>query len=218
MHPDAVPFSAKDNEMQVSPAVPATKVNWNVDPALWVDEHGDYLFRFALARVRDASVAEDVVQEGLLAALQSMPSYSGKASERTWLTSIVRHKVLDHFRRTSRQVQFTDEDLDIGESEKFFDRPDEWNGHWAVALRPVYPDSSPEDVVERSDFWKVLNGCLGALPERVASVFALREMDGLSTEEVCELLSLSSSNFWVIMHRARMQLRRCVEIKWFKRA
>jgi DNA-directed RNA polymerase specialized sigma24 family protein len=64
----------------------------------------------------------------------------------------------------------------------------------------------------------VLNGCLGALPERVASVFALREMDGLSTEEVCELLSLSSSNFWVIMHRARMQLRRCVEIKWFKRA
>jgi RNA polymerase sigma-70 factor (ECF subfamily) len=217
MHPDAVPFSPKD-KMQASTAVPATKVDWNIDPAVWVDEHGDYLYRFALARVRDASLAEDLVQEGLLAALQSMSSYSGKASERTWLTSIVRHKILDHFRRSSRQVQITEADLDLSESERFFERPDKWDGHWAVALRPVDPEASPEDVVERSDLWKVLNGCLGALPDKLASVFALREMDGLTTEEVCELLSLSSSNFWVIMHRARMQLRRCVEIKWIKRA
>ena len=119
MHPEAVPLSPKD-KMQVKPAVPATKVDWNIDPAVWVDEHGDYLYRFALARVRDASVAEDLVQEGLLAALQSMSTYSGKASERTWLTSIVRHKILDHFRRSSRQVQFTDADLDLSESEKFF--------------------------------------------------------------------------------------------------
>jgi RNA polymerase sigma-70 factor (ECF subfamily) len=217
MHPDAVPFSPKD-KMQASTAVPATKVDWNIDPAVWVDEHGDYLYRFALSRVRDASLAEDLVQEGLLSALQSMSSYSGKASERTWLTSIVRHKILDHFRRSSRQMRFTEADLDLSESERFFERPDKWDGHWAVALRPVDPETSPEDVVERSDLWKVLNGCLGALPDKLASVFALREMDGLTTEEVCELLSLSSSNFWVIMHRARMQLRRCVEIKWFKRA
>ncbi len=188
------------------------------DPATWVDEHGDCLFHFAMRRLRDETAAEDMVQETLLSAIQSLKSYSGKSSERTWLIGILKHKIIDHYRKNSKQVQITDEDTDLSGLDHFFERPDAWDGHWAVRFRPVDPEQSPEQVMERSEFWDVMNGCLSALPERIANVFSLREIDGMTSEEICDVLRLSPSNFWVIMHRARMQLRRCIEIKWFRKA
>lgn len=189
-----------------------------IDPALWVDEHGDVLFRFAFMRLRDETLAEDMVQETLLSAIQSLRNYGGKSTERTWLTSILKHKIIDHYRRNSNQVQITDEDTDLSGLDRFFERPDAWDGHWAIPMRPVDPEHSPEQVLERGEFWDVMNRCLSDMPARVANVFTLREMDGLESGEICELLCLSASNFWVIMHRARMQLRRCIEIKWFRKA
>lgn len=191
---------------------------WNIDPAAWVDDHGDCLFRFAFMRLRDASLAEDVVQEALLSAIQAVGSYTGKSSERTWLIGILKHKIIDHYRKNSHQVQLTEEDTDLSGTERFFERPDKWSGHWSIPLRPVDPERSPDEVIERGEFWDVMRACLAALPDRVANVFTLREMDGLTSDEICDALGLSSSNFWVIMHRARMQLRRCVEIKWFRKA
>lgn len=189
-----------------------------VDPECWVDDHGNSLFRYAYARLRDATLAEDIVQETLLSAIQSISSYCGRSAERTWLTGILKHKIIDHYRKNSKNVQFTDDDTDLSVTDHFFERPDAWDGHWVIKLRPVDPEQSPEEVLERGEFWDVMNACLSALPERVASVFTLREVDGLTSDEICEVLSLSPSNFWVIMHRARMQLRRCVEIKWFRKA
>lgn len=191
---------------------------WNLDPSRWVDEHGDCLYRFAYMRLRDSSLAEDVVQETLLSAIQASGSYTGGSSERTWLVGILKHKIIDHYRKNSKQVQLTEEDTDLTGTERFFERPDKWSGHWSIPLRPVDPEQSPEDVIERGEFWDVMKACLAALPDRVANVFTLREMDGMTSDEICDVLGLSSSNFWVIMHRARMQLRRCVEIKWFRRA
>ena len=191
---------------------------WGLDPMKWVDEHGDCLYRFAFMRLRDASLAEDVVQETLLSAIQAVNSYTGQASERTWLVGILKHKIIDHYRKNSKQVQLTDEDTDLSATERFFERPDKWSGHWAVPLRPVDPEQSPAEVMERGEFWDVMKACLSALPDKVANVFTLREMDGLSSDEICNALGLSSNNFWVIMHRARMQLRRCIEIKWFRKA
>jgi RNA polymerase sigma-70 factor, ECF subfamily len=190
----------------------------SVDPASWVDDHGDCLYRFALMRLRDSSAAEDAVQETLLSAIQAMSSYTGKSSERTWLIGILKHKIIDHFRKHKMHVQLSDEDTDLSGVEGLFKRPDMWDGHWGDNVRPVDPEQSPDDVLEREEFWKVMNGCLSALPARLAGVFALREIDGLSSEEICNALGLSASNFWVIMHRTRMQLRRCIEIKWFRRA
>ncbi len=221
MNPDdAFPLPLADgNATTMQPSETATgNAAWNLDPATWVDTHGDCLFRFAFMRLRDASLAEDVVQETLLSAFQAVSSYTGQASERTWLTGILKHKIIDHYRKNSRQVQLTEEDTDLSGSERFFERPDKWSGHWAIPLRPVDPEQSPEEVIERGEFWEVLKACLAALPDRVAKVFTLREMDGLTSDEICDALGLSSSNFWVIMHRARMQLRRCVEIKWFRKA
>ena len=220
MKPGTISFPIASANMQTGNAttVEAQQVQLNIDPASWVDEHGDMLFRFAFARLRDESLAEDMVQETLLSAIQSLKSYSGKSTERTWLTGILKHKIIDFYRKNSKQVQITDEDTDLSGIDHFFDRPDKWDGHWAIPLRPVDPEQSPEQVMERSEFWEVMNGCLSALPSRVANVFTLREMDGLTSDEICDVLSLSASNFWVIMHRARMQLRRCIEIKWFRQA
>ena len=208
-----------DNEMSVSGIARNSEKDSSVtiDPTVWVDRYGDCLFRFAFTRLRDATVAEDLVQETLLAAIQSLDKFAGGASERTWLISILKHKVIDYFRKNSKQIQLTDEDTDLSDFDHFFKREDEWDGHWRINLRPVAMSETPEDALERAEFREVLHNCLSALPARVANVFTLREMDGLDSEEVCEILSLSANNFWVIMHRARMQLRRCVEIKWFKR-
>lgn len=221
MNPDdAFPMPMADgNTTTVQRSETATgNPTWNLDPTTWVDEHGDSLYRFAFMRLRDGSLAEDAVQETLLSAIQSVGSYTGKASERTWLIGILKHKIIDHYRKNNKQVQLTDEDTDLSGTERFFERPDKWSGHWSIPLRPVDPEQSPEQVMERGEFWDVMKACLSALPDRVANVFTLREMDGMTSDEICEALGLSSSNFWVIMHRARMQLRRCVEIKWFRKA
>lgn len=219
MNPEkAFPMPLADGSPTMMQRTATENTAWSPNPASWVDDHGDCLFRFALMRLRDASLAEDVVQETLLSAIQAVSSYSGNATERTWLIGILKHKIIDHYRKNNKQVQLTEEDTDLSGTERFFERPDKWDGHWAVPLRPVDPEQSPEEVIERGEFWDVMKACLSALPDRVANVFTLREMDGLTTEEICDALGLSSSNFWVIMHRARMQLRRCIEIKWFRKA
>lgn len=197
---------------------PIPTVEWNIDPAAWVDDHGDYLFRYALVRLRDEVRAEDVVQETLLAALQHLSSYSGRSTERTWLTAILKHKIVDQIRKSCKEVPFEPADTDLSEFDPLFERPDEFQGHWSDTLSPRIWNRSPEDAVQQDEFFGVLQRCMGKLPERVAHVFTLREMNELDTEEICSLLELSTSNFWVMMHRARMSLRRCIEINWFMKA
>jgi RNA polymerase sigma-70 factor (ECF subfamily) len=218
MHSETANLTVQDMNMQTGEAVSARAAvaRTAVDPSKWVDEHGDTLFRFALFRIRDEAVAEDLVQETLLSAIQSIDKFGRASSERTWLVGILKHKIIDHYRKNCKQVQLSEEDSDLSDLDGFFSRPDKWDGHWAVALRPVDPEQSPEQVIEQGEFWEVMNRCLSALPEKVASVFALREIDGMASDEICSALGLSANNFWVIMHRARMQLRRCIEIKWFK--
>ena len=191
------------------------KVEWNIDPTVWVDEHGDYLFRYALIRLRDEGRAEDAVQETLLAALQHLDSYSGRSTERTWLTGILKHKIIDQIRKACKEVSFDHSDTDLSEFDPLFERDDEWKGHWSDTLSPRVWQRSPEEAVQQTEFFGVLQNCIGKLPERVAHVFTLREMDELDTDEICTMLGLSSSNFWVMMHRARMSLRRCIEVNWF---
>lgn len=216
---DAFHYPLAKADMQTGELAAANRAEHQqrIDPTIWVDEHGDYLFKYAMMRLRDDSLAEDAVQETLLAAIQATASYGGKATERTWLTSILKHKIIDHFRKSSKTVQFADEDLDLTGVNKFFERDDAWDGHWQVALRPVDIGDNPEDLLERGELWHVMQKCMSGLPTRVADVFSLREMEGLTSEEICEVFGLSPNNFWVIMHRARMMLRRCIEINWFKK-
>jgi RNA polymerase sigma-70 factor (ECF subfamily) len=187
------------------------------DPAAWVDEHGDYLFRYAMLRLRDAAAAEDAVQETLLAALQGHQTFAGRGSERTWLTGILKHKLVDHFRRTSRQAYLREPSGEEFEHDELFRSEGPWRDHFDPTRAPVEWCAGPAELLERGEFWEVFGNCLRPLPARITSAFTLREMEGLSSEEICEVLGITVNNLWVMLHRARMHLRRCIEINWFQR-
>ncbi len=179
------------------------------DPATWLDQHGDSLYRFALLRVRNPTTSEDLVQETLLAAWRAKDNFAGQATERTWLIAILKNKLIDHFRRSSRETPLPD----IADSDDAIDALFvEHTGHWAQSPMAW---SRPDDALEQSEFWRVFQDCLAGLPDRQAQVFTLTEVDGLSTEELCKALSAQPSNVWVMLHRARLRLRECLEQRWF---
>ena len=188
------------------------------DPGAWLDQHGDYLYKYAHFRLRDPAAAEDAVQETFLAAIKAYERFEGRGSERTWLVGILKHKITDHFRKSIREAPIGETETDDGpEHAEFFTRTDGWDNHWNGKFAPTEWHSTPEQRVEQTDFWKVFNDCLSPLPSRTASVFTLREVDGLKSEEICELLNISANNLWVILHRARLHLRNCLEVNWFRR-
>ena len=182
------------------------------DPERWVEEHGDCLYRYALIRVRRPEVAEDLVQETLCAAVKNYGSFGGKSSERTWLCGILKNKICDHFRKLGRETCFTDmEFLEDELSHKFVPQ-----GFWNHDLGPLEWKPEADVVMHRSEFWDTFRNCLAKLPQRVADVFMLREMDEMETAQICDTLKVSPNNLWVMLHRARMALRECLEVNWFK--
>ncbi|MBC7931525.1 MAG: sigma-70 family RNA polymerase sigma factor [Rubrivivax sp.] len=187
------------------------------DPSLWLDRHGDSLYRYALFRLRDPALAEDAVQETLLAALQGHEKFAGRGSERTWLIGILKHKIVDHFRRTSREAATGQIEDELPEQHGLFNESGKWADHWSKHNAPVDWRADPARLCEQGEFWEVFSQCLSPLPERVASAFLLREVDGVSSAEICEVFGISANNLWVMLHRARTQLRRCIEVNWFRR-
>ena len=181
----------------------------NIDnPETWVDEYGDFLYRFALSRVKDPSIAEDLVQETFLAALRSRENFKGQSAGRTWLIAILKHKIVDYIRKKIREPASDKIETlsDLADSD-FSDK-----GEWQI--RPSKWAINPGKIYEQKEFLDVLYHCLAELPERLAEAFMLREMDGLSTEEVCKVLDITATNSWVMLYRARMSLRGCLENKW----
>ncbi len=187
------------------------------DANAWLALHGDYLHKYAVLRLRDAAAAEDVVQETLLAALTAYSNFAGRGSERTWLIAILKHKLADHFRRAVREFPVGEESEETPSGE-WFKTAAQASGSWNPHYAPTDWHSTPAELAERRDFWYVFNDCLSHLPKRTASAFALREVDGLDSREICELLSISMTHLWVILHRARLHLRHCLEMAWFKRS
>jgi RNA polymerase sigma-70 factor (ECF subfamily) len=196
------------NEMS-SPQSPVETVN---NPERWVDEHGDVLYRYALARVRKPDLAQDLVQETLLAAMRGHERFAGQSSVRSWLCGILKHKLCDHFRKRGRETPFTDLEFLTDECEEKF-VPE---GFWVHMNGPKEWRPEPDEVMHREDFWQTMRDCLAKLPERIAAVFTLREMDEIESKEICAMLSISESNLWVMLHRARMALRECLAMNWFE--
>ena len=186
------------------------------NPEEWVDQHGDYLFRYALMRLRDKHLAEEVVQETFLAAFQGRNTFSGGSSERTWLVGILKHKVIDYFRRISKEVPWEETKALACELEEPFRITGEWIGHWKEEEAPIEWNADPIKLLEQKEFRQVFERCLATLPQRLAQVFILREVEELTTEEICKILNISESNLWVMLHRARMQLRRALELQYFR--
>jgi RNA polymerase sigma-70 factor, ECF subfamily len=168
-----------------------------------------YLLRFASLQLRDAAAAEDAVQEALLAALAGEASFAGRANLRTWVTGILKHKIVDVIRRQAKEPSLPEEaGDDVEEFDGLFNRA----GHWDE--RPA-AWGNPDGALEQSQFFRALEACLGRLPARTAQCFMLREHLGLETAEICKELAITPTNCWVMLYRARMTLRECLQQTWF---
>ncbi len=185
------------------------------DPERWVEEHGDYLFKYALVRLRDPAKAEDMVQETFLAALKGGSQFAGRSGEKSWLVGILKNKICDHFRKASRETSFTDLDFYSDEENDRFIPDGIFQGGWIHELGPLEWSPDPGASLDSQAFWKTFHDCSSKLPKNVATVFTLREVDGVESKEICKMLNISENNLWVMLHRARMALRRCLETNWF---
>ena len=174
-----------------------------------VEKQRPYLVRYASLQLRDADAAEDCVQETLLAALKGEAGFGGRSGLRTWLTGILKHKIVDAIRRSSRETVMSGE----GEGdESEFDQLFEANGHW-VEHPEAWED--PDASLERKQFFAALEECLARLPAKTAQVFMMREHLGSDTDEICKELSVTPTHCWVMLYRARMALQQCLHTNWF---
>jgi RNA polymerase sigma-70 factor (ECF subfamily) len=199
---------------QASPTEGAQAAPGLSDPERWVELHGDYLFRYAMMRLRDASKAEDAVQETFLAALKGGKSFAGRSAEKSWLVGILKNKVSDYYRKASRETSFTDMEFYSDEESDRFVADGLSKDSWIHELGPQ-EWSSPGASLDSEIFWQTFRDCSSKLPKNVGAVFTLREVDGIESREICAMLNISESNLWVMLHRARMALRRCMEANWF---
>ena len=183
------------------------------NPESWVDQYGDFLYHFTLSRIKDPSIAEDLVQETFLAALKARKNFQGRSTARTWLIAILKHKIVDHIRKQVREhtSDKVESMLDTAANDPV-DSSFNDEGDWRI--RPSKWAIDPMKLYEQKEFMDILYQCLGELPQRQAEAFMMREIDGLSTKEICKVLNISATNSWVMLYRARMWLRRCLENSW----
>ncbi|UPT73781.1 MAG: sigma-70 family RNA polymerase sigma factor [Elusimicrobiota bacterium] len=175
------------------------------DPKSWVDAYGDRLFRYAFSRVRDQASAEDLVQETFLAALESRAKFKAESSELTWMTGILRNKIFEHYRKQSKETPLGDDDG--SREDDLFD-----GRHWTPAEAPR---EWPQAKAESAELGAALRRCLEGLTAPVARAFVLREMEGLDAPAAAEALGVPPAHLAVLLYRARLRLRRCLEKNHF---
>ncbi|WP_316848267.1 sigma-70 family RNA polymerase sigma factor [Pedobacter psychrodurus] len=182
------------------------------DPLMWVEKYADYLYGFAMSRLRDEDVAKDLVQDTFLAGLQRLDRFEGNSEEKTWLTAILKNKIADFYRKQSSRglsdLKLTDAE---GEQQDFFDAE---TGHWNEKYCPQAFGLELENPLMMKELGSILNECLAKLPGLWFSVFSMKHMDDLASELICTELKLTAANFWVIMHRTKLNLRACLQKNW----
>jgi len=178
------------------------------DPETWLEDYGDYLYRFAYVRLGNKASAEDAVQETFLAALKAQDRYDGRVDIKYWLLGILKHKVVDHIRKAARETSVEDVEM-LPRDEKF-----RLNAFGITTSKPAPWQFNPRKVFEQKEFREVLSICVSRLQGKMREVFTLRELEGWSTEEICKELNIRPNHIWVIIHRARSQLKTCLEENW----
>jgi RNA polymerase sigma-70 factor (TIGR02943 family) len=195
-----------------------TKELSSLHPEKWIDNYADYLYSFAYNRVNDGDIAKDLVQETFLSALKAREGFKGEASEKTWLVSILKRKIIDLYRKNAAHPQQSFE-----ESEQYkvayshyFTETGFIKGEWNKATAPKPWNISEKNNIEQKEFRHILTQCLNKLPKMWSSVFSLKYLEEEESEAICKELEITSSNYWVIIHRAKLQMRECLEKNWIK--
>jgi len=180
-----------------------------LNPHQWVKAHADYLYAFAVKRISDTELARDLVQETFLAALEKVHNFQGKSSERTWLTAILKNKIIDVYRKKSsgfaKEVQHAEH-----EQQDFFEQ----DGHWNPEYAPKSFGIEHVDPLINKEFNHILQKCLQKLPALWMAVFTMKHIDDEETTLICSELKVTPANFWVIIHRTKLNLRACLQKNW----
>jgi RNA polymerase sigma-70 factor (ECF subfamily) len=201
MHRYLVTDKSKDQETE-----------YLLDPHKWVDLYADYLFTYVFTRLNDEHLARDIVQETFLAALEKMDSFKGLSSERTWLTAILKYKLIDIYRKSSSlRGKHAEIEAVHQEPQDFFEPGyNNWKReHWPRLL-----GIEDKDPLENKELTGILQKCIQKLPALWMAVFMMKHIDDTGTETICRELNISSSNYWVIMHRCKLNLRSCLQKNW----
>lgn len=185
--------------------------NKKLIPEKWVENYADILYNFAIKRVNNEDIAQDLVQETFLGGLKSKEGFDGNSSEKTWLFAILKYKIIDYYRDKSKRKSISlqgdeGEDLDY----YFFEK----NGHINNKTFPAERFELADDGLNNKEFYQVLNNCLDKIPSKLASVFKLKMLLEEKSEAICNVLNISDANYWVILHRAKLQLRACMHHNW----
>lgn len=194
------------------------KNTFALNPEKWVDNYADYLYSLALYRLGDEDEARDLVQDTFLSALKAKDSFKGEASEKTWLVSILKRKVIDQYRKRAvrKESSFEESEEYKVAYRHYFQEEGFRPGHWDSSSAPQEWSEVAKTDIEQKEFRSILARCLGKLPQAWSAVFAMKHMEDESSENICKELDISASNYWVILHRAKLQMRECLEKNWFK--
>ncbi|MFC5044174.1 sigma-70 family RNA polymerase sigma factor [Aquimarina hainanensis] len=179
-----------------------------IDPNIWVDKYGDYLFNYTIVRVDDKEIAQDLVQETFFAGLKSMKNFKGEASERTWLVSILKRKIIDHYRKINSNKGKAEVRINYNDSS-------ESEGDWLEEKVADPFDLNAENEIENKELGLAIHNCIEKLPEKQALIFKMKTIQGFDTEAICNEFNITASNLWVTIHRARTAMAECLEKNWF---
>lgn len=182
--------------------------NHQINPKKWIDLYSDYLYNYTTSRISDKVIAQDLVQDTFLAGLKSMKNFKGEASERTWLISILKRKIIDHYRKINSNKGKAEVRITYnGDSES--------EGDWLEERVADPYDKTAEDKLQNGELKEAIHNCLGKLPLKQANVFKMKTIQGFETEVICNELNITASNLWVIIHRARTAMADCLKENWF---
>lgn len=187
-----------------------------INAGRWLELYGDILFRYAFRYVKDKQTAEDLVSETLLAGLKAQNSFAGQSTEQTWLIGILNNKIMDYFRKSKREISFDEAAIISDNIDEDFTQSGHDAGSWKPNRRPAEWMVDADDPLEIKEFWLYLNKCIESLDIRLSMVFVLRELEEMDSKNICNVLSISSTNLRVMLYRARKQLRLCLEKNWIK--
>ncbi len=181
-------------------------------PENWVALYADYLLRYAMFRINDEGLCEDLVQETFFAALKARESFKGNSSEKTWLTTILKNKIIDEYRKKGKQQDSLDDEQFYS---LFFEMDDSDAGHWKRGQFPQLWDLSQGATRENEEFNGVLHNCIGKLTQTQMDILQEKYFEEKSSDEICKDFNISKSNYWTTLHRVNIQLRKCIELNWF---
>ena len=203
---------------QIIVAVKKEYMHNDLRPDNWVRLYSDYLFSLAIMKTGNKELAEDLVQETFLSAIKAKETFKGNSTEKTWLTAILKNKIIDHYRK--KDLLKGTEDYLAGTQQNFHtsffsDAQDDF-GHWTKEAAPLnWTKQGADATINNKDFFKTLEFCIGKMPSKLVPVFLARFIDEEDAENICKEFNISTSNYWVIIHRAKVLMRSCLEKNWF---